>query len=89
MLAFKIMTSVGAPAPFSSCKGFQGLLFINTLSVPLLVVHGAEDDLVRLETSKALVERVLVGQLEVLRHCGHVAVEEQPEALVGVLSRFI
>lgn len=57
--------------------------------VPLLVIHGAEDHLLRVEAARALVERAPRGQLETLQGCGHVAYEEQPQALAGIVGRFL
>ena len=56
--------------------------------VPLLVVIGSEEGVVRTHAAKAMIERVPRGELEVLQGDGRVSFEEHPQALVAILCRF-
>ena len=70
---------------FQGARGYNR----NCNPVPLLVIHGAEDELLRVEAARSLVERAPRGQLEMLQGCGHLAYEEQPQALAGIVGRFL
>jgi pimeloyl-ACP methyl ester carboxylesterase len=56
---------------------------------PALVLHGANDPLVRLPYARRLAERLPGGRLEVLPGCGHFPPEECPAAVADALRRFL
>lgn len=62
---------------------------LESLSVPTLLVHGAEDPLFPVEWSVRAAERLPNAELEVLEDCGHWPTRERPEQFNGILRAFL
>ena len=60
-----------------------------TITVPTLVLHGAEDATVPVDESRAMAERIPGAALRIIDGAGHLPMVEQPEAFDAELARFI
>jgi len=60
-----------------------------SVSVPALVVAGAEDVLIPGGTSRALARGIQGSRFETIAGAGHVAPLEQPEATIGIVRDFL
>ena len=59
------------------------------LSIPTLVLCGAQDPVTPLAEHEAMAARVRGARLEVIPDCGHLSTIEQPEAVNGVLADWL
>lgn len=59
-----------------------------TITVPALVLHGAEDATVPVDESRAMAERIPGAELRIIDGAGHLPMVEQPEAFDAELVRF-
>lgn len=59
------------------------------ITVPTLIVVGADDALFSVETARAEAERLPDARLEILPNAGHSTPIEQPEAVTDVLRSFL
>jgi pimeloyl-ACP methyl ester carboxylesterase len=59
------------------------------IAVKTLVIHGACDQVVPLETGRQLAEAIPGARLEVIPNAGHVANQEQPETFNSVARDFL
>ncbi|GKV35784.1 hypothetical protein SLEP1_g44003 [Rubroshorea leprosula] len=57
--------------------------------MPVLVITGAEDALVSLKSSQAVVSKLVNSRLVAISGCGHLPHEECPKALLAAMSPFI
>ncbi|MCU4971194.1 alpha/beta hydrolase [Halobacteria archaeon AArc-m2/3/4] len=62
---------------------------LETLSVPTLLVHGAEDPLFPVEWSVRAAEKLPNARLEILENCGHWPTRERPDEFNGILRAFL
>lgn len=62
---------------------------LNTISVPTLIIWGAEDALIPLEAGRKMNSLIKGSQLVVIERCGHVPQEELPERVFDEMTRFI
>jgi 3-oxoadipate enol-lactonase len=62
---------------------------LGDINVPTLVVHGADDRVVPLETGRALAEAIPGARLAVIERAGHVSNQEQPEAFNALVREFL
>jgi len=62
---------------------------IGKLTMPALIIWGAQDELIPLEAGRKMNSLIRGSELVVLDHCGHVPQEEQPDRVVGEITRFI
>ena len=61
----------------------------SALSVPALVVHGADDDVTPVSLSESCAALAPQGRAQVLPDCGHLAVLDQRAALHDAVSEFL
>jgi len=66
-----------------------GDLALETLTLPALVVWGAEDRLIRVETGRRAARRLPAGEFVTIPRCGHLAMEERPAELLGLMVPFL
>jgi pimeloyl-ACP methyl ester carboxylesterase len=59
------------------------------ISVPTLVVAGAEDTLIPPENSKEIAAGIPSARLELVPHCGHMGMIERPETYTRLLQVFL
>lgn len=60
-----------------------------SMMLPVLVVSGADDQIIPLESSEKLAEQLGNAQLEVFEQCGHVPHEECPERFMSVVGTYL
>jgi pimeloyl-ACP methyl ester carboxylesterase/phenylacetate-coenzyme A ligase PaaK-like adenylate-forming protein len=65
------------------------LPLVGRITVPTLVVHGANDPVVSPETSRQAVERMPIARRVVIPNCGHWAQLEAPDRFLTELSHFL
>lgn len=62
---------------------------LSALSVPTLLLHGADDDLFPVDWAESAAESSPAVDLEVFEECGHWLPRERPDACVAAIKRFI
>jgi pimeloyl-ACP methyl ester carboxylesterase len=62
---------------------------LGSIRAPTLVIHGADDAVVPLETGRELATAIPGAELVVIEHAGHVSNQEQPEAFNAVVRQFL
>ena len=62
---------------------------LETLALPALVVWGAEDRLIRVEAGQRAARRLPAGEFVTIPRCGHLAMEERPAELLGLMVPFL
>jgi len=62
---------------------------LGQISVPTLVVHGEDDGVVPLSVGEALARAIPGAELRTIKHAGHVANQEQPQAFNQVVRAFL
>jgi 3-oxoadipate enol-lactonase len=81
--------------PTAFIAQFQALLAsdrsdrVKTISVPTLVVHGAEDKLIRPSNGRYLAEKIPGARLAMLDDCGHIPMVEKPAELTALVLDFL
>jgi pimeloyl-ACP methyl ester carboxylesterase len=66
-----------------------GDLALETLTLPGLVVWGAEDRLIRVEAGRRAARRLPAGEFVTIPRCGHLPMEERPAELLGLMVPFL
>jgi len=66
-----------------------GDLELEKLTLPALVVWGAEDRLIRIEAGRRAARRLPVGEFVTIPRCGHLPMEERPAELLGLMVPFL
>jgi pimeloyl-ACP methyl ester carboxylesterase len=59
------------------------------LTVPTLILHGADDPLVPVAVAERAHRLIPNSQLEIIPECGHLAPLDQPAAVARALSEFL
>ena len=54
-------------------------------SMPVLVIHGAEDEVIRALNAEALARRWPGAEVEVLSGCGHAVMAQEPEQVAAAI----
>lgn len=62
---------------------------LSTISVPTLIIWGAEDELIPLEAGKKMNSLIKGSKLVVIEKCGHVPQEEKPESVIKEIENFV
>ncbi|MEP6946060.1 MAG: alpha/beta hydrolase [Acidobacteriota bacterium] len=62
---------------------------LNSISVPTLIIWGADDELIPLASGKSMHELIRGSKMIVLQNCGHVPQEETPERVISEINNFI
>ncbi len=62
---------------------------LGDLSVPTLLIQGAEDEIYSPEWAEQASERIPTARLEILAECGHWPPREHPEKVVEILTDFL
>jgi 3-oxoadipate enol-lactonase len=62
---------------------------IDRISVPTLVIVGADDVPTPVDKAKRIAERVPGARLEIVPDSGHSSTVEQPEAIIALLEKFL
>ncbi|PYQ62698.1 MAG: hypothetical protein DMF53_12360 [Acidobacteria bacterium] len=62
---------------------------LETISVPTLVVWGAHDELISPESGRRASARLPHSEFVLIDDCGHLPMEEQPEALLRAVLPFL
>ena len=60
-----------------------------TIKVPVLVIWGKEDEVVPLEVGENFKRDIPNSQLVVIPHCGHIPLEEKPQATRQAIIGFL
>jgi pimeloyl-ACP methyl ester carboxylesterase len=60
-----------------------------TIQVPVLIIWGCEDEVVPLEVGENFKRDLPDSQLVVLPHCGHIPLEEEPQATRQAIMEFL
>ena len=75
--------------PLQSLLAWDPLPRLSELSLPTLVLHGADDALAPVSNGELLSGRIAGAQLRVLEDAGHAVVMERWESVSGALSSFL
>ncbi len=78
-----VIASNSAMASRTDCSEF-----VSQLTVPVLVIHGADDDFISTELISKI-KLPLNGKLVVLNHSGHAGFNEEPETARQILLDFV
>jgi pimeloyl-ACP methyl ester carboxylesterase len=62
---------------------------LSRINVPTLVIHGAQDRVVPVETGRMLANSIAGARLVVIPEAGHVANQEQPELFNAAVRQFL
>lgn len=62
---------------------------LKELTMPVLIIHGAQDEIVPLRLSKRLHKDLPKSKLIIIDKCGHVPQEECPEQTVKEIKKFL
>jgi pimeloyl-ACP methyl ester carboxylesterase len=62
---------------------------LNKISVPTLIIWGAEDALIPLEAGRKMNSLIKGSKLVIIERCGHVPQEELPERVFDEMTKFI
>lgn len=92
--AVRAMISAASPAGVTSAlramkERGDSTPSLSDIGVPTLVVAGRDDQLVSLEQSQAMAERIRGAQLKVIPGAGHLVPMEQPVATTRVVAEFL
>jgi pimeloyl-ACP methyl ester carboxylesterase len=60
-----------------------------TITVPVLVIWGKEDEVVPLEVGENFKRDIPNSELVILPHCGHIPLEEEPQATQQAITDFL
>ena len=60
-----------------------------TITVPVLVIWGKEDEVVPLEVGERFKRDIPNSELVVIPHCGHIPLEEKPQATRQAIMGFL
>lgn len=63
--------------------------FLKTLDLPVLVLHGSEDQLIPVAEAEAMAKIIPGAEMKVIAQAGHLLNMEQPEAFNGALREFV
>lgn len=76
------------PSDFAACNTYTaGIERAAALTLPCLIMNGANDSMTTAKAAKALAQSVPYAQLTLLSDCGHALMSEQPDAvLAGLLT---
>ncbi len=74
---------------FLACDRFDLMNEVEKISLPTLVLCGAEDELTPVKYSQLLHQRITVSKLEILPHAGHMVMIESPEDFNEKVGEFI
>jgi pimeloyl-ACP methyl ester carboxylesterase len=66
-----------------------GDLELEKLTLPALVVWGAEDRLIRIAAGRRAARRLPAGEFVTIPRCGHLPMEERPAELLGLMVPFL
>jgi pimeloyl-ACP methyl ester carboxylesterase len=72
-----------------ACNEFDVTSQLDKVTVPTLIICGAEDKMMPLKFSELLQAGIVNSQLHVLDKAGHMVMLEQPDAVVNLLKQFI
>ena len=62
---------------------------LERLTLPTLVVWGAEDRLIRVEAGRQAARRLPAGEFATIPRCGHLPMEERPAELLALMVPFL
>jgi pimeloyl-ACP methyl ester carboxylesterase len=62
---------------------------LKEITIPILIIHGAQDEIVPVTDSTEAVKLCSQGQLHILEDCGHVPHEECPEESARLVTQFL
>ena len=62
---------------------------LNKISVPTLIIWGAEDALIPLEAGRKMNSLIKGSKLVIIERCGHVPQEELPERVFDEMTKFV
>jgi len=74
---------------FLACDRFDLMNEVEKISLPTLVLCGAEDELTPVKYSQLLHQRITGSKLEILPHAGHMVMIESPEDFNERVGEFI
>jgi pimeloyl-ACP methyl ester carboxylesterase len=62
---------------------------IGSITAPTLVIVGADDVPTPVKKARKIAELIPGARLEIIPYCGHSSTIEQPEAVIGLMRRFL
>ncbi|MBI3738941.1 MAG: alpha/beta hydrolase [Chloroflexi bacterium] len=72
-----------------ACDAFNLMDQLSKISVPTLIMCGAEDKMTPLKNSEFLRDNIANAKLEVVPNSGHMVMLEQPEKVSAILAGFL
>jgi pimeloyl-ACP methyl ester carboxylesterase len=78
------------PSDFAACNAYTaGIARAAALTVPCLIMNGANDSMTSAKAAKALAANVPHAQLTIVPDCGHALMSEQPDAVLAGLVKHL
>ena len=78
------------PSDFAACNAYTaGVARAAALSLPCLIMNGANDSMTSAKAAKALATSVPHAQLTIVPDCGHALMSEQPDAVLAELVKHL
>jgi pimeloyl-ACP methyl ester carboxylesterase len=78
------------PSDFAACNTYTaGAARAAALTVPCLIMNGANDSMTPAKAAKALAANMPHAQLTIVPDCGHALMSEQPDAVLAGLVRHL
>ena len=74
---------------FLACNEFDVTSQLDKITVPTLIICGAEDMMMPPKFSESLCNGIANSQLHILEHAGHMVMLEQPDIVADLLKQFI
>jgi pimeloyl-ACP methyl ester carboxylesterase len=74
---------------FLACDAFDVTAAVGQVSMPTLILFGAEDHMVPVGRGRALRRQLSNARLDVIPNAGHMVMLEQPERVAALLSEFL
>jgi pimeloyl-ACP methyl ester carboxylesterase len=79
----------GAYRKMMSAPATGSVVELESLTLPALVVWGAEDRLIRVEAGRQAAHRLPAGEFATIPRCGHLPMEERPAELLALMVPFL
>jgi 3-oxoadipate enol-lactonase len=92
LLTIAAQRAVAVPvimAQMQACMAHDASSRLAQLTMPTLVIHGTEDQMLPVANARAIASRIPGAQLEILDGAGHLFFWEQPDAFVRIVKEFL
>lgn len=71
------------------CANFEPGRYFHEMEFPVSIMCGRDDALVPVSGTRNFASQIANAKLDILEHCGHFLIYEQPEAVANLLNNFL